>query len=447
MHLPPLLFGMALCWCSSPLVLLLSFSSLCLLTGVLLLDGGAALSTLLLRGPASVSAASSASAALSSQAEWPMRLSSLQAALPFAPSAARSSPHSPSPPSLLSDYQAAAAAVAAAGAAHASAAFSAPSAAAHCCAPLVADAERLEGVGAQLLLSVVDDPSLDPALSWDTGHALLQFLAGVHLALRLHLPLVVGAVFPGRPHWDAFVGLGECERRELALSMEFEAVHSVAVRHQSVAQLSAALPRLQQAHSGAPLLLRLEGTAVTAREEDSAWLADDALSNAVAARYCAARAYRPVPVDLYAAERISGGGSAVLAVHVECEAQCDGGQVEALEALVRAVQRALARPGSSAPSPGLSVHLFADRSALRGDGTGDGLSDAAVRALAAALRGAGSAQSSAAALSVHEHTDVPSTWAMHHYITADLFIGNLQGSAPREARAPPSTDPRLPPLL
>ena len=421
----------------SPLLLLLSFSSLCLLSGVLLLDGGQALSFFLSSPSASALSPWAASSSAASSLPPPSSASS-HAHLLFSRSPLLLPSASVSPSSLMADYQTAASAVTAWPGA--SPAPSACYASLLALSPLASDGSAFPAPTRHHLLPVMDDPRLNSALSWDTGHALLQLLAALQLALSLRLSLVASAVFPQRPHWDAFLGVVAEERKEVELQMEFEHLRGFTVRQQSVAQEEEELRRLLQATTQ-PALFRLEETQLKGWEEGAGlqWLADRRLLNALRRKYCIARSYRPVPVDYYQSQRLSQPSTAahqpiIVAVHVQwgcgergegsnCAVEDRSRYVDALTAQIAGLVHLLT-DGSLLPYPApVSVHLFADSSALAGE-VGDEGSRATEAELAERLQQR--LASGTAGVVRHHHS--PAMWAMHHYITADLFLGDLRGS-------------------
>ena len=426
-------------WSTSPLLLLLSFSSLCLLSGVLLLDGGWALSSWLspaspfsatspTPSPSSLLSPSTASAAATSSSsaspEGPLRLSPL----PFTRPSPGLHPHSPS--ALLAGYQQ-------------SAAAATPSSSLSTCAPSLSFSSFLlssapGSLRPHHLLPTSDDPSMNPALSWDTGHALLQLLVGLSLSLSLRLSLVLPpSIFPSRPHWDAFLGLSAGERREVELPMEFDQLSSLTLRERTWEQSMEELQPLLTDGARQATLVRLEMPRVQVRDEDTeGWLAAPLLLSSVHAKYCHARIYRPIPIDLFAPQRLSSRPPLLIAVHVECSvpfcsdsSQQRMGYVEGMVGLLLGVRRLLT---SALGVDGglLSFHLFADQSGLPGASNSPS-EDAAVQltaALTTAISSSSQLHSRPSDVGVHLHLHTPSMWAMHHYITADLFIGNLHAS-------------------
>ena len=389
---------------TSSLLLLLSFSSLCLLTGVLLLDEGGALSTWggWAHRTSSFVSDDSSSAVLSLPS--PLLLSSPPASLHSSSFSLSSSPLS-----LLTDYQTTSS-VAVKGS---------PSPLSTCDASLhFLSSSPLPPLTSHHLLAVMDHPQLNPSLSWDTGHALLQFFAALHLSLTCGLSLVGSTVFPFRPHWDAFIGVLAGERKEVELSMAFEGLRGFTLRQLTVDKAEEELRRLT-GNGGSALLIRLEETQLRLTEEGPVWLNDSRLMEAVSRQYCIARNYRPVPVDLFAAQRLQRPSPVIVAVHVECDRQhCSEEErrryVGELTSQVTAVREGV-------NSSHVSVHAFADQSALSQREESDDGSRMALAELSQRLW-------EEHRLTVIPHPSYPAMWALHHYITADLFIGNIKGS-------------------
>ena len=481
---------------SSPLVLLFAFSSVCLLLGALLLTGGDVTSVLFSAAASSPRAASStrhlavSSPSSSSQSSSPLTSVSLLHAyqsswstLSLLPSSSFSANST-----LLSTVP------------------SSSSSSSSCYASFPVSSSVV------YVSSNVDDPSLNAALPSDSGHQLLQWLAGVHVALTLRLAFLNSNIFPSRPHWDAFVGLGSGEKRVALLQMELGGYQQQHVGQKTVAQLTDGLLEVQQVkqalNDNSPLVVELGETQVRAVEEDTAWLNDTRLLATVRRKYCTARLYRPVAVDLFAPHRAahpasvvetaaaavavtdtSASGSSdssrgqqplylpaafILAVHVEYDKACSesgseqDSYVQQLAVNVTAVLRAIGQLYAAAASDQLSsltgtvrsaaaassaslppsavpsslhvfIHLFADRSALEGTSDSNEASIEATLSLASQLRAAQQPTSSSSAQqsssqhqlphhSVYSHLRILSTWAMHHYATADAFVGNLKGS-------------------
>ena len=458
---PLLLFSMALS--SSPLVLLFAFSFVCLLIGTLLLTGGDVTAVLfVLRSSHASTAHLASSVPLSSsplllplplqrlwdyQTAWPASATTTSTPSSLNSSAAAVVP-SPSPSSSSS-----------------------PSS---CYSSFPLSPSRV-------YVSVnVDDPLANQFLSGDTGHQLLQWLAGVHLAHSLRYSFLTSPIFPSRPHWDAFVGCGSGEKRVSLLQLELGSYQQQHVSQKTVAQLAEALPAMAQVKAAtsanSPLVLLLGELSVRAVAEDTVWLNDTRLLRLIQRKYCTARLYRPLPVDLFAVQRANTSGSSaektattqpslylpaafIVAVHVECDQACDeaGGQeryVQHLADNTTAVLQAVAQlyaaaaseqvgsltgavqsahPSLPAVSPlsplHLFVHLFADRSAI-GDGK-EAVNDASRAATLSLASQLTSALSTTSPLlpphSVHTHLLVPTTWAIQHYVTANALIGNLKG--------------------
>ncbi|MCJ1297132.1 hypothetical protein MMC34_008701 [Xylographa carneopallida] len=458
---------------SSPLVLLLSFSFLCLLLGTLLLTGGDVSSLL--------------------SALHPSRSSSPRLPTSSLPSTATTSSSTPLPLQLLASYHTAWSAAAFRASNHSLVRSSdmsssgSPESLSSTAAPSCYASFPAGRSPVHVLVSV-DDPLLNAALSGDTGHQLLQWLAGAHTALSLGLSLLASPVFPGRSHWDAFTGLCSGERRLSQLLLERGGYQQHSATQKSVSQLAASVLDMQPVRaavdSNQPLVLQLGEVQVSAVDEQTAWLNDSRLLGFVRRKYCTARLYRPVPLDLYAAQRaatlpdsalqtatveVAGDSGSeqsplylprafMLAVHVECDQACEkvGGQgeyVQQLAANITAVMRAVAELYAAAEGGRLAslggsvqlssqayihspsslhvhVHLFADRSALDGDRDGNTASKAATLSLAQHFAAA-RPTSTAAAYTVHTHVRVPSTWAIQHYATADAFVGNMKGALVR----------------
>ena len=443
--------AVSMMWSTSPLLLLLlSFSSLCVFSGVLLLDGGWAVSSWLSSAAFSPSSSFTPASPPSSSSAHSLSLS--PRALSVASSASHSSPsfssfesplhlshlpytrpssalHPPSPSALLADYHAAAAVAAASLGWIAAASSSSSSPSPSACSPSLSfssppPSSAVAAAGGQPqhhLLPTPDDPSLNPSLSGHTGHALLQLLVGLSLSLSLRLSFVQPpSMFPSRPHWDTFTGLGAGERRETDLQLSFDQLQPVTVRERSRAQAEEELRELLSSARPATLV-RLETPRVQLTDGDTdGWLAAAPLLSAVAVKYCHARVYRPVAVDLYAQQRLSRSPPLLIAVHVQCDdaATCSSG-VDSSASRVLHLQRLLTSK-LGVDSGDLSFHLFADQSAL--PQASNAASEESARMLAAAV--------TAAQLSVHLHLHTPSMWAMHHYITADVFIGDLHASHP-----------------
>ena len=440
---------------SSPLVLLFAFSFICLLIGTWLLTGGDVTSALLALHPSHSSPAQTASSNLPSFV------------LASSSSASSPSPSSSAPLSLQLWWQY-------------QSAWSGPSSSppfnsSSCYSSFPASSSVV------FVLCNVDDPLADRHLSGDSGHQLLQWLAALHLSLTLSYSFLTSPIFPSRPHWDAFVGLGSGEKRVSQLQLELAAYQQQAVSQQTVERLVDSMPDMQAVKAAiavhSPLVVTVGELQVTAVDAETVWLNDTRLLRLLQQKYCTARMYRPVPIDLYAAQRASRPTSVVeraaaerpslflpaafiVAVHVECDHSCvvAGEQdryVQQLAVNTTAVLRAVTQMYAAAvneqlssvtgslhsapPSPPpssplhLFVHLFADRSAIDGDD-----SSGANEASAAATRSLASQLSTAQPLddttplpphSIHMHIHVPSSWAMHHYITADAFVGNVKGSA------------------
>ena len=446
---------------SSPLLLLFCFSFVCLMSGLLLLgDGGFLLSVLRLPTAALLAPASASSVSPPPDSSFSPALDQdgaprSFALLPSGRSSARlpmllpqSLSPSASPLQALASFQAYARAANANLSSSASSASDCPGSASF---PPASAAHRRH-----FLMSFVDEA----AASGGSAQQLLQWLAGAVLCVSLQLSFVSSPVFPARADWDAFTGLLSGEWSEGRLHMETEALTQRGISPRGVGQ---ALSELRAMQSLQPAAAQ-QATVVHVRElqlPELDWLnassaAAEAVLSSVRRKYCLARAYRPVPVDLFAAHRLQPHArSVVVAALIECDDRCAasaevGGQAgfvrqtaEQILAVMQLVAAAVAddaraaADGAAAASasasasasssaslpPHVFLHLFADQSAP--DGSSNGGSESSVEAVAAQLLDAQAAQP--AAFSLHTHLGLPSMWAAHHLITADVAIGQLRG--------------------